>query len=217
MCGDYGRGPCIPVVMTMYEYVARSLLGISFIALKLLAFNKGSYGHYSYLWKPAKTYSLPFLLGEGSWAWHTGFFMENVHPQNKWSQSPLETSWALFLHSPNINKVWLFFFLGIWEQGKKWEDRILVMNSNMIVEMSSELSDTGTRDDFLKKKIPSQGFSSSQSFSNRVYCQRIAVWFQWLSLKYLCTKIKQRVGGVFWGVLPYFLQYLKHLLRSASI
>lgn len=26
------------------------------------------------------------------------------------------------------------------------------MNSNMIVEMSSELSDTGTRDDFFKKK-----------------------------------------------------------------
>lgn len=115
MHGDYGQGPRVPVVMTMYEYVAGSLLGISFIALKTTCLLQGKllYGHYSYLWKPAKSYSLSFLLGEGSWAWHTGFFMENVHLQNKLSQSPLETSWALFLLSPNMNKVRLFFSLGV--------------------------------------------------------------------------------------------------------
>lgn len=36
MHGDYDRGPCVPVVMTVYEYVERSLLGISFIALKTI-------------------------------------------------------------------------------------------------------------------------------------------------------------------------------------
>lgn len=30
-----------------------------------------------------KTYSLFFMLGEGSWTWHTGFYMENLHLQNK--------------------------------------------------------------------------------------------------------------------------------------
>lgn len=45
MRGDYGLGPRVSVVMTMYEYVARSLLGIRFFLLlwKLFAFNKGSY------------------------------------------------------------------------------------------------------------------------------------------------------------------------------
>lgn len=59
---------CVPVVMTVYEYVARSLLGISFIALKTICLQQGKllYREYSCLGKPAKTYSLFFMLGEGS-------------------------------------------------------------------------------------------------------------------------------------------------------
>lgn len=42
--------------------------------------------------------------------------------------------------------------------------RILVMNSNMIVEMSSQLSDTVPRDDFLKKKILAKAFPVAKAF-----------------------------------------------------
>lgn len=38
------------------------------------------------------------------------------------------------------------------------------MNSNMIVEMSSELSDTGTRDDFFKKKFLAKAFPVAKAF-----------------------------------------------------
>lgn len=65
--------------------------------------------------------------------------------------------------------------------------------------------------------------NSSQGFSNRVCCQRTVLWFQWLSLKYLCTKIKQSVGGLFWGftfftsVFKTFLEIIIYIINSYNI
>lgn len=48
--------------------------------------------------------------------------------------------------------------------GREMRYRILVMNGNIIVEMSSELSDTVPRDDLKKKKILAKAFPVAKAF-----------------------------------------------------